>query len=58
MTIAPMSITDAQRDMRTAYLGGSTGLAASACAWLVAGSVALGGSVERAVIALFIGGVS
>ena len=32
-----MTIAEAQQDMRYAYFGGSTGLLASALAWLISG---------------------
>jgi len=53
----PMSIDDAQRDMRFGYLGGAPGMFASALAWLAAGLVALSGSPKQAVVTLLIGGM-
>jgi hypothetical protein len=53
----PLRIVDAQREMRFAYYGGAPGLLVSATAWFVAGMVALLQSPERAVWALFIGGM-
>lgn len=50
-------VSQAQQDMRHAYFGGAPGILASALAWLVAGIVAMHGSAERAVWALFIGGM-
>jgi hypothetical protein len=47
----------AQRDMRSAYLSGAPGMLASSLAWAVAGCVAAWISPQRAVWALFIGGV-
>ena len=52
-----MLIADAQREMRHAYFGGAPGMMVSALAWLVAGIVALQMSPQRAVWALFIGGM-
>ena len=43
--------------MRTAYYGGAPGMLTSAGVWTVAGSVALRQTPERAVWALFIGGM-
>lgn len=51
------TITDAQREMRFAYYGGAPGMLTSATAWLVAGLVSVLVSPERAVWALFIGGM-
>ncbi len=50
-------MADDQRDMRVAYIGGAPGMLTSAIAWLAAGSVALMQTPERAVWALFIGGM-
>jgi hypothetical protein len=47
----------AQRDMRFAYLGGGPGMLASALVWAVAAAIASLVSPQRAVWALFIGGV-
>jgi hypothetical protein len=52
-----MTVADAQREMRFAYYGGAPGMLTSATAWLVAGLVAHFQSPERAVWALFIGGM-
>jgi hypothetical protein len=43
--------------MRNAYMGGAPGMITSATAWLIAGIVAWKISPERAVWALFIGGM-
>lgn len=51
------TLPDLQRDMRAAYAGGGPGMFASALAWLTAGIVALQVSPERAVLALFAGGM-
>lgn len=51
------TLPDLQRDMRDAYAGGGPGMFASALAWLTAGAVALQVSPERAVLALFAGGM-
>lgn len=50
-------VADAQRDMRDAYAGGAPGMFASALVWLTAGLVAVQVSPQRAVIALFVGGM-
>lgn len=52
-----MLITDAQRDMRHAYFDGATGVLASGLVWLCAAVVALLGSADRSIAALFIGGM-
>jgi hypothetical protein len=52
-----LTVADAQREMRYAYYGGAPGMLTSAAAWLVAGLVARLQSPERAVWALFIGGM-
>ena len=51
------TLADAQRDMRTAYLGGAPGVLVSGLVWTVAACVALWLSPQRAVWALFVGGV-
>lgn len=51
------TFADAQREMRTAYYGGAPGMLTSAGVWTVAGAVALWQTPERAVWALFIGGL-
>lgn len=52
-----MTVADAQKDMRLAYLGGAPGLFASALAWLTAGLVAIVASPPLAVWTLFAGGM-
>lgn len=47
----------AQRDMRTGYLGGAPGVLVSGLVWAVAACVATWMTPERAVWALFVGGV-
>lgn len=59
-SISPLdvsSLTAAQRDMRSAYLDGAPGVLVSGLVWAVAGCVAVWSSPQRAVWALFIGGV-
>ncbi len=51
------TMVNAQREMRLAHYGGAPGMLTSATVWLVAGIVSLVGSSERAIWALFIGGV-
>ncbi|WP_310572258.1 hypothetical protein [Gemmatimonas sp.] len=51
------SISDAQLEMRLAYFGGAPGMLTSALVWMTAGFVALRQTPERAVWALFIGGM-
>jgi hypothetical protein len=51
------TLPDLQRDLRDAYAGGGPGMFASALAWLAAGLVAVQVSPERAVLALFAGGM-
>ena len=50
-----MTLAEAQRDMRQAYLSGAPGMLTSACVWLAAGLVALYMTPERALWTLFIG---
>lgn len=57
MPNASLSIVEAQHDMRFSYLSGAPGIFASALAWFAAAMVALQVSPEKAVIALFIGGM-
>lgn len=51
------TIAAAQREMRFAYYGGATGMITSATVWLVAGIVTKVMSPDRAIWALFIGGM-
>jgi hypothetical protein len=53
----PLTIADAQRDMRFGYLGGAPGMLVSALVWLAAGVVALYGAPMQPVVALFVGGM-
>ncbi len=52
-----VTIAAAQREMRFAYYGGAPGMLISAAVWLIAGIVSVVMSPERAVWALFIGGM-
>jgi hypothetical protein len=51
------TLAAAQQDMRSAYLGGAPGVLVSGLVWAVAGCVATWISPQRAVWALFVGGV-
>jgi hypothetical protein len=53
----PMTMADAQRDMRYGYAGGAAGMIASAIAWSAAGIVALNGTPNQAIATLFFGGM-
>lgn len=53
----PATIAGAQREMRLAYFGGAPGMLTSAVVWLIAGIVAIRVSPDRAIWALFIGGM-
>lgn len=53
----PVTIADAQLDMRTAYYGGAAGVLCSGLVWLTAGMVALQLSATQAVWTLLIGGM-
>jgi hypothetical protein len=52
-----MQIEEAQRDMRSAYVGGATGVIASAFAWWAATAVAMGATPRKAVLTLFVAGM-
>ena len=52
-----VTMVEAQREMRLAHYGGVPGMLTSATVWLVAGIVSLVGTSERAIWALFIGGM-
>jgi len=52
-----LTVAAAQQEMRYAYYGGAPGMLTSATVWLCAGIVCLLVSPERAVWALFIGGM-
>lgn len=53
----PMSLCDAQQDMRNAYYSGAIGMLVSAAAWYIAAAVSVLMSVQNAIWALFIGGM-
>ncbi|MBI3716630.1 MAG: hypothetical protein HY255_11615 [Betaproteobacteria bacterium] len=53
--INSMNFTDAQKDKRSAYFVGATGMFAAATARLAAEFVALNGTPKRAVPTLFVG---
>jgi hypothetical protein len=55
--MTPITIADAQLDMRTAYYGGAPGIMTSGTVWLIAGVVALQLSAAQAVWTLLIGGM-
>ena len=55
-TPAP-TIAGAQREMRVAYYGGAPGMLTSATVWLIAGIIAVTRSPDRAIWALFVGGM-
>ena len=55
--ITPITVADAQLDMRTAYYDGAPGVLSSGLVWLTAGMVALTLSADRAVWTLLIGGM-
>jgi hypothetical protein len=57
LSVKPVTIADAQLDMRTAYFGGAPGIMTSGIVWLVAGLYAMVASPERAVWALLVGGM-
>jgi len=52
-----MKISEAQRDMRSAYLDGGSGVLISGLVWLTAGIVALYSSKQTAFLVLFFGGM-
>ncbi|MFC3193973.1 DUF7010 family protein [Marinicella sediminis] len=52
-----ISMKDAQQDMRTAYLGGATGMLVSGLVWLTAGLVGWQLTVKASVLTLFFGGM-
>lgn len=57
LSATPITIADAQLDMRTAYYGGAPGVLCSGLVWLSAGLVALQLSAAQAVWTLLIGGM-
>lgn len=52
-----MLIADAQREVRTVYIGGFTGLLTSAVLWSIAAALATWGSTRQAIVVLIFGGV-
>lgn len=57
LSATPITITDAQQDMRTAYYSGAPGVLCSGLVWFSAGLVALQLSAAQAVWTLLIGGI-
>lgn len=57
LSATPITIADAQLDMRTAYYGGAPGVLCSGLVWLSAGVVALQLSAVQALWTLLIGGM-
>ena len=57
LSIPPITIADAQLDMRTAYYDGAPGILCSGMVWLVAGMAALNLSDQQGVWTLLIGGM-
>jgi hypothetical protein len=53
-----MTIRDAQRDVRTTFLGGFAGSLASASVWLVSAVLATWGSPQVAIAVLVVGGAA
>ena len=52
-----MTISDAQRDLRRAYVGGGTGVFVSGLVWLTAALVEQAQGIERAFVVLFFAGM-
>ena len=52
-----MQIRDAQREVRTVFLGGSAGQAVSSVLWLISAAAATWGSPRRGIVILALGGV-
>jgi hypothetical protein len=57
LSMPPVTVAEAQFDMRNAYFGGAPGVFASGLVWLAAGLVAAYLSPERAIWTLLIGAV-
>ena len=51
-----MTISDAQRDVRTVFLGGFAGQLVSSCIWFVSAGLATWYSTRAAIVTLLIGG--
>lgn len=56
-SVTPLTIADAQQDMRLAYFDGAPGILASGLVWLAAAATAMYPAPERAVWTLLIGGM-
>ncbi len=52
-----MTVRDAQRDLRRAYVGGGPGVGVSACIWFAAAAVERSQGVGPAFVLLFLGGM-
>lgn len=51
-----MDVREAQKQVRTVYLGGLVGQLVSAAAWAVSAAVATAGSLRAGAVALVVGG--
>lgn len=54
---APLTISDAQRDVRTTFVGGFAGHLATAVIWLLSASLATWRSHRSGIVALVVGGM-
>lgn len=51
-----LPLTELQKDMRTAYVGGGTGVLVSSIVWFVSGIVAVYSTKEMSLLTFFLGG--
>jgi len=54
--IEPMTISEAQRDVRSVFLGGFAGQLVSSCIWFASSGLATWYSIKAGIIALVVGG--
>lgn len=52
-----MTVGEAQREVRSVYLGGSVGQAVSGAIWLIAAALGTWGSTRQAILCLVVGGM-
>lgn len=57
MAASDWTVADAQRDMRSAFLGGFMGQTVSALLWLASAALATWGTPRQAIVTLVVGGV-
>jgi hypothetical protein len=57
MTATPMTVADAQREVRTVFLGGSVGQLVSGAIWLLSASLSTWVGMREGILSLVVGGM-